>query len=209
MQKFVITGWKENNMGWSNYNCPVCDESRTIYADGPEGSDILILGEWCVPKAEELELAHGRSFVSQIKTNAYKTSGTTVGTVLNQLFRYNQWNILTFRKMYMWHHAPPTITKKKGPEKIEQEKRFAECYAYAKNLVLKGAIGKQAILLIGPVVTKEYTGYNVSDVCGINVTSEYFSAPIIVPCYNINAVFKSQGEVKTAIKKFCGHLETL
>lgn len=197
-------------MSWNNYNCPSCGTDKTIFADGPEHSEILILGEWCDDKSENLELSYGRPYVAKHGMR----SGTTTGTILQQMFRYYRENFNGFRKMYMWHHRPPKITAKKGPEKAEQEKKFIACYDHAKSLVMKEAIGKKAIFLIGPAVTKEFTGYNVSDVCGINVADPdnlniAFSAPIIVPCYNIGSVFKSPGEVKLAIKKFCKLLEDI
>lgn len=78
-----------------------------------------------------------------------------------------------------------------------------DCFKHSFQQLLKEAKGKQAILLMGSDVVKYLCKEKVSDVCGLQVTSLYLSAPIIMACINPAQVFhQSHGEIRLTFTKF-------
>lgn len=83
-----------------------------------------------------------------------------------------------------------------------------ECFQSGMKTVIMEAREKQAILLLGSETVKTFTGENVSNVCGLRVQSNYFSAPIIIACVNPAQVFHaSVGELRLALAKFVRAVE--
>lgn len=83
-----------------------------------------------------------------------------------------------------------------------------DCYKRGFETVIQEARGKKAILLLGSDAVKAFTGEKVSDVCGLNVKSDYLSAPIIIACVNPAIAYHSGiGELRLALKKFCLAIE--
>lgn len=90
---------------------------------------------------------------------------------------------------------------------LHSENKNEECYKDGLNRVIQEATGKQNILLIGSDVTQALTEYKVMEVCGLNVTSPYLSAPIIVPIISPGIAFGGTvGELRLAIKKFARYM---
>lgn len=85
-----------------------------------------------------------------------------------------------------------------------------ECYQQGMKVVMQEAKGKKAILLLGSDAVKCFTGENVSNVCGLNLHSDYLSAPIIIACVNPASAFHGAiGEMRLALKKFSQNIEGL
>lgn len=160
--------------------CPVCATKVVPYFGN---SDVLVVGEF--PGKAELE--KGRPFSTH---HMYITAGQVfrkelakVGVDLNSLRCGN-----------LWLHEP------NGND---------DCFKVGYDVVLEEAKGKKAILLVGSDTVETFTGYKVSDVCGLQVDSAILSAPIIYAMVNpaICLHGRGVGEVRLAIKKFVGRLE--
>ena len=177
-----MTVWNDEN------ECPVCKSTEIVLPYGPVDSPILIVGDCPDPKSN-MDITYNIPFINR---SAGYRSGTATGTILFQLLKAHRWDYNQFRRMYLWQHAPDKM----------------ECFQHGKLQVIKEAIGKKLILMIGPTSVKEFTGKNVSDVCGVKTQSEFLSAPII-PCLSLSAVFVSAGEVQLAIEKFVKLLEKI
>jgi uracil-DNA glycosylase family 4 len=82
------------------------------------------------------------------------------------------------------------------------------CRNYGLEVVIKEAKGKQAILLLGSETVATLTNEKISNVCGLNLKSNYLSAPIIIACVNPAQAFHSNlGEMRLALKKFAQAIE--
>ena len=96
---------------------------------------------------------------------------------------------------YLWYH------KKNGnSECLERSKQ------HIFNTVLEQKI--KAILLLDKEVTKELTGYNITEVSGCELQTDYFSIPVSV-CYHPRIVFSSLGEFRLGLQKFAERVEKL
>lgn len=116
-----------------------------------------------------------------------------MGDVLRQELGRLGVDLNRIRLCNLWQHAP------NGNE---------DCYNHGLQTVIKEAKGKQAILLLGSDTVKAFTNEKVSNVCGLKVTSNYLSAPIIIACVNPAQVFHSSvGEMRLALKKFAVAIE--
>lgn len=83
-----------------------------------------------------------------------------------------------------------------------------DCYKEGMKTVIQEAKGKKAILLLGSDAVKCFTGENVSNVCGLNLHSDYLSAPIIIACVNPAQVWHGNlGEMRLAFRKFSKAIE--
>ena len=124
--------------------------------------------------------------VDEIKTSK-PFSGNT-GTILKKELRYLGLDINTCRVTNLWLHEPNNNEK---------------CYNHGIEQVIKEAKGRKAILLLGSDVTEYFVGKPVLSICGIQVKSPYFSAPLVFACVNPAWVFKNNvGELRWALKKF-------
>lgn len=83
-----------------------------------------------------------------------------------------------------------------------------DCLKYSVEQVIKEAKGKEAILLIGSDAVKYFTSKKVSQVNGLEVKSDYLSAPIIYACIQPAIVFHNViGELRFALKRFSERIE--
>jgi uracil-DNA glycosylase family 4 len=119
-----------------------------------------------------------------------------MGRVLRQELAYLKFDLQSARRTNLWRHAP---------------NKNANCLLDGMQEVIKEAKNKQAILLLGDEVVKVFVGKAVTKVTGLNVKSNYFSAPVIVCCSNPAIVFhgKGVGEVRLALSKFMNLVKEL
>jgi len=83
------------------------------------------------------------------------------------------------------------------------------CFDAGLKVVLEEAKGKEAILLVGANCVEYFTGHKVSDVSGLQVDVDMFSAPIVFAMVMPTIVFHGTvGEVRLAIGKFVARLES-
>lgn len=93
----------------------------------------------------------------------------------------------------LWLHAP---------------NRNKECFEFGVSRAIEEARGKKAILLLGSETVKFFVDANVTEVMGLAVKSNYFSAPIVFACQNPAIVFHQPiGEIRLALNKFAILLE--
>lgn len=116
-----------------------------------------------------------------------------MGTILKAELGRLGVDINRMRLCNLWQHEP---------------NNNEDCYKHGMEVVIQEAKGKKAILLLGSDAVKAFTGEKVSDVCGLNIHSDYLSAPVIVACVNPAQVFHASiGEMRLALKKFSKHIE--
>ena len=76
--------------------------------------------------------------------------------------------------------------------------------------VIKEAKGKQAILLIGSDTIKYFCDLKVHNVNGLEVKSNYFSAPLVMACVQPATVFHGcVGELRLGLNKFAKRIEMI
>lgn len=86
---------------------------------------------------------------------------------------------------------------------LHEPNKDENCFDAGVNVVLEEAKGKDAILLIGSDTVEYFTGYKVSDVSGLQVDVNMFSASIVYAMVQPAIVFhKTIGEVRLAIENF-------
>jgi uracil-DNA glycosylase family 4 len=120
--------------------------------------------------------------------------GPAGGVLRTELARHgiDLWNMLITN---VWLHAP------NDNENCFQA-GFEECIKLAK--------GKKAILLIGSQTVEYFTDHKVSDVTGLEVSSKYLSAPLIMATYNPAIAFhRPVGEIRFAISAFANKLKEM
>lgn len=126
--------------------------------------------------------------------NAYAMSEQKF-SILKSEMAYVQLDMLACRCITMWKH----VSNNKN-----------ECLLDGIENVLKEVKDKVGVLLIGSVVTNYFTGYGVMDINGLNVTSKYFQAPVIMGCIDPNVVFGGTvGELRFALKQFAKELNNV
>jgi len=119
-------------------------------------------------------------------------SGAT-GAVLRTEMAKVGLDINRMRLCNLWYHVP---------------NKNKECLDHGMQLVIKDAMNKQAILLIGSDVVKIFCDMSVSLVNGLQVTSPYLSAPIIMACVQPAVVFSNSiGELQWTLRKFAKLVE--
>jgi hypothetical protein len=88
----------------------------------------------------------------------------------------------------LWQHVP---NKKE------------ECFQEMKKSLFAETRGKKAILLAGADVVKFFTGYNVSEISGLQVESNKLSASIIFASVDsTTAMSRGMGEIRFSIENF-------
>ena len=176
------------------YTCPHCGTNNCVPAYGDEDSPVLLVAD--VPG--DIEIVQGIPLIGR------------TGTILRQMLAKMGWDLSQFRVMNLWNHEP---------------NKNEDCFMHGKELVLKEILGepetdqqqdppsvwypnrKRAVLLIGADVAKAFLTNNVSDVCGMQTESIYFSVDVLMACYNPAIVFHSvAGEVELALKKFVSRI---
>jgi uracil-DNA glycosylase family 4 len=99
------------------------------------------------------------------------------------------------RTMNLWLHLP---------------NKNEDCLEYGASLVVKEAKGKQAILLIGSDTLEYFCDLKVHTVTGLEVKSNYFSAPLVMACIQPAQVFHGTvGELRLSLRKFSQRIEGL
>ena len=102
-------------------------------------------------------------------------------------------NLYNCRITNLWLHAP------NGEE---------NCIDAGKNVCLEEAKGRKAILLIGAIPVEFFTGYKVSEVSGLEVDVNMFSAQIVYAMYQPAVVWQNMGvgEIRFALENFANRL---
>ncbi len=129
--------------------------------------------------------------VDEIRTGR-PFSGATGGVLRTELAKLGI-DLSCIRIMNMWMHLPNKNEK---------------CLEYGVQQVIQEAKGKQAILLIGSDTVKYFCDLKVHNVSGLEVKSNYFSAPLIMACVQPAIVFHGTlGELRLSLKKFADRIE--
>lgn len=118
-----------------------------------------------------------------------------MGTILRQELAYLKFDFKSARRTNLWRHPP---------------NKNEDCLKNGMEEVIKEAKGRKKILLLGNEVVELFTGKSVTKVCGLNVKSDYFSAPVIVCCLNPAIAFHvghGIGEVRLALTKFVNFMK--
>jgi len=159
--------------------CPSCAEKIV----SPHGyGNILLIGE----HPDKLEMQQGRPFAS----SKWQPSA---GKILRKELALLGVDLLQLRMMNLWLHEP---------------NKNDNCFKAGVDVCLDEAKGKDAILLIGSDTVSYFTGYNVSEVNGLQVESPMLSCPIIYAAVNPAVAFhKGLGEVRFGITSFIKRLE--
>lgn len=157
-----------------------------------------------VCKIDEIVLPHGNRNSSILVIGEFPNDedikkgipfASSSGTVLRQELGYFGVDLQSTRRCYLWIHTP---NKNKS------------CFDYGLNLCIQNAKDKKIILLLGSEPVKLFTGEKVTDVNGLQVQSNYFSAPIIMACIHPSSVFNSPvGELRFALKNFANKVKEL
>jgi uracil-DNA glycosylase family 4 len=120
-----------------------------------------------------------------------------MGNVLRTELAYLKFDFKSARRTNLWRHTP---------------NKNKECLQNGMEEVIKEAKGRKGILLLGNEVADLFVGKSVMKVAGLNVKSDYFSAPVIVCCPNPAMAFHSGhgiGEIRLALTKFIRLLESV
>ncbi len=158
--------------------CPICG-NLLVMPRGPEDASILMVGSH--PGYEELK--QGIPWVGN------------AGKVLKKELQRVGMNFDLLRVTNAWMHYSV------GPK----EPRFEDEFDYHMKSVVEEAQGKKAILLMGAIPVKVFTGYNVSEVEGLVVKSTHFPDALVMACRNPAAVLNKGavvGNVRHTIERF-------
>ena len=157
--------------------CYFC-EKPTIRPSGFKEAKILIIQDE----------PHASEYKTKKKVSRYKKAQITPLIILRKEFFRLGVDLVQTRRIHFWQHAPNKDEK---------------CFQAGVDNCIEEAKGRQAILLAGAEVVKYFTGYNVSDVNGLQVECNAFSSPIIFACVNPAIVFnKGVGELRFSIENF-------
>lgn len=119
-------------------------------------------------------------------------SGATGGVLRTELAKLGV-DLSRLRLSNLWLHLP---------------NKNEDCLNYSIQQVIKEAKGKEAILLIGSDTVKYFTGKKVSQVNGLEVKSDYLSAPLIMALIQPATVFHGcVGELRFGLKRFADRIE--
>ena len=159
--------------------CPVCG-NLLVMPRGPEDATVLLVGAY--PGYEEMK-------------SGIPWCGNA-GKVLKKELQRVGINFDLVRVTNAWMHYSV------GPK----EPRFEEEFDYHMKEVVREADGRMAVLLMGAVPVKVFTGFNVSDVEGLVVKAPHFpDAKIVMACRNPAAVLSKGavvGNVRHTIERF-------
>jgi len=110
--------------------------------------------------------------------------------ILRQEFQFMGYNIDNFRYTNLWLH------KANGNN---------QCEMYSIEKCISEISGRKAVLLMGAEPVEYFTEWKVMDVCGLQVTSNMLSVPIIYGCISPAKVIQRDetvGELRLALTKF-------
>lgn len=123
----------------------------------------------------------------------------TAGQVLRTEFALAGLNVAEFRVTNYLLHSLNSKTSK------EQEDN---CIKAGWDNVIDESRDKQAILLVGQLAVKAFTGYDVADVNGLQIESAFLQAPIIYSLINPTKIFNAGiGELQFGIREFASRLK--
>jgi len=174
-------------MSWDEefFTCSICGREGIVPAWGNKKSPVLIIGAY----PGDDEVLKGRPFVGGTG-EIFRIELAKVGIDLNGV-----------RICNLWQHKP---------WQNQQQKYYFDCLKDGATKAIAEAKGRKAILLVGASTVKYFTDWNVSDVAGLQVKSDYLSAPIIVAMHNPAQAFHgSLGEIRLSIQKFGRLLDTV
>jgi uracil-DNA glycosylase len=168
--------------------CPV-DALEVVGCRGRSDSDILVIlshPDWAdVIKGVPFALDESERYAKTTSGSVMQRECIRAGIDLNML-----------RCCVLWPH------KDMDDERCMQEN--------LNTVVLKEARNKRAILLVGAQAVKFFTGYNVDDVNGLQVSSPMLSAPIIYPLVNPSSVLikgAGVGEIRFGLEQFAAAIQ--
>lgn len=117
------------------------------------------------------------------------------GGILKAELSKNKISMRLIRITNLWLHKP---------------NENAGCLAHCAKQAIHEARGKKAILLVGADAVKYFCSCSVEDYNGLQLKSDYLSAPVIMGCVQPVSVFHGgSGELQLAIKKFADKLKEL
>ncbi|MBT3293621.1 hypothetical protein HN378_05455 [Candidatus Peregrinibacteria bacterium] len=156
-------------------NCPHCNKT-IVTPSGYRESKILIIRD--EPYKTEY---------SDYKRPRFQPHSTPKSILRDEMFRLGvDFNRVRFANL--WKHIP---NKKE------------ECFQEMKKSLFSETRGKKAILLAGADVVKFFTGYNVSEISGLQVESNKLSASIIFASVDsTTAMSRGMGEIRFSIENF-------
>lgn len=146
--------------------CPHC-EKVGVTTDGPSKSPVLVI----LSHPEWADIITGRPF--SLDPTGARFPKTTAGGILQAECMHAGLDLPSYRVACLWIHKE--MTRK-------------ECFEVGRDIVLQEASDRKAIILVGAQAVTYFTGYNVSDVNGLPITSGMLSAPIIYPLVNPSQV---------------------
>jgi uracil-DNA glycosylase family 4 len=169
----------------AEFVCPICKSTDVVPASGNIDSPYLIIG----------------SYPGDIEVKEHQPMTGKTGGVLKAELRKLGRDISEFRITNLWTHPVPTNKK---------DENYEKCFNYGVSLVVKEALGKKSILLIGSDPTKYFCGVSVEAYNGLRTTSQYLSCPNIFICVQPTMVFKGGvGEFRTSLTKWITFLNRL
>jgi uracil-DNA glycosylase family 4 len=166
------------------FTCPICGSTDVVPPSGDPNSPYLIIG-----------VSPGKDEVKEHAPMVGKTGGV-LGAELRKLGRDKS----EFRITNLWHH-PPSENKK--------DENYEKCFNYGAEQAIKEAVGRKAVLLIGAETTKYLTGLSVETHTGLQVQSQYLSAPTFVCIQPTNVYKGGVGEFRESLKKWIRQLERI
>lgn len=146
--------------------CPVCGKVG-VTVSGPSKSPVLFV----LSHPDWADVITGRAF--SLDPTGGKRPKTTSGAIMQAECMHAALDLPSYRIACLWIH---------------QEMKKKECFEIGRDIVLEEAKDRQAIVLIGAQAVTYFTGYNVSDVNGLPISSGMLSAPIIYPLVNPSQV---------------------
>jgi len=118
------------------------------------------------------------------------------GQLLRQELAYIGIDLQSLRRGNLWFHAP---------------NKNNDCLKHGVEVIIKEAIGKKLILLIGSDAVKFFTGEKISEVNGLVVPSDYFSG-VVMACIQPASIFQPKGtigELRFALNNFNNKIEEM
>lgn len=148
--------------------------------------------------ATEHEMNVGELFIqSYVNKNGYDES-TSSFYLRKELGNVGvNWQTLSFASF--WSHKPPKAGRTK-----ESREEFQKCVDWTIQQTIEACKDKKVIMMMGAGLVRTFTGYGISSVYGLTVTSDLLpTVPIIVPAPNPDNIMKVPiGEMRNALQTF-------
>lgn len=118
-----------------------------------------------------------------------------MGQLMETELSFQQIRMRDLRRMTLWTHAP------NGSK---------ECFEHGVHMVIREAVDRKLILLVGAETVRFFTKLSVDACSGLVVQSEYFPTHVLVACPSPKSVFSSSvGEIRFALTTFKRQLEAV